>query len=281
MENNEQEQIAEQAGEKKAKPRRPRKKPENNIEAVETDTLESVIFGRNSVIEAMKAGRCIDKILIQKGDTEGSIVKIINDAKKSGIVVQEVEKAKLDALTNHEKHQGVFAYVAAHRYYALDEIMNDAKSKAEDPFVLILESIQDPQNLGAIIRTALNAGVHGIIIPKHRAVGLSAAVQKASAGAVEYMKVCKVTNIAQTIETLKSAGVWVACADMDGEIIYRENLKGPIGIVIGNEGGGVSKNVKSKCDFVVSIPMFGKIQSLNASVAAAVVCYEVVRQRRY
>ncbi|ONI45778.1 23S rRNA (guanosine(2251)-2'-O)-methyltransferase RlmB [Candidatus Epulonipiscioides gigas] len=232
-------------------------------------------------MEALKSGRCIDKILVQKGDNEGSIIKIINDAKKKGIVVQEVDKSKLDTLTNFDNHQGVFAYVAAHKYYTIEEMLNDAKSRNEDPFFLILEGIQDPHNLGAIIRSALNAGVHGVIIPKHRAVGLTAAVQKASAGATEYMKVCKVTNISQTIETLKSAGIWVACADMDGEIIYKENLRGPIGIVIGNEGSGVSRTVKSKCDFVVSIPMFGRIQSLNASVAAAIVCYEVVRQRRY
>lgn len=245
------------------------------------DIAPNVIFGRNSVIEAIKAGRSIDKILVQKGDVEGSIIKIISDAKKNGILVQEVEKSKLDDLTNFEKHQGVFAYVAAHTYYSLDEILNEAKLKNEDPFVLILESIQDPHNLGAIIRTALTAGVHGVIIPKHRAVGLSAVVEKASAGALEYLKVCKVTNISQTIELLKNSGIWVACADMSGEIIYKENLKGPIGIVIGSEGTGVSRNVKAKCDFVVSIPMFSNIQSLNASVAAGVICYEVVRQRKY
>ncbi len=245
------------------------------------DTATNVIFGRNSVIEAIKAGRSIDKILVQKGDVEGSIIKIIGDAKKNGILVQEVEKAKLDDLTNFEKHQGVFAYVAAHTYYSLDEILNEAKLKNEDPFVLILESIQDPHNLGAIIRTALTAGVHGVIIPKHRAVGLSAVVEKASAGALEYLKVCKVTNISQTIELLKNSGIWVACADMSGEIIYKENLKGPIGVVIGSEGTGVSRNVKANCDFVVSIPMFSNIQSLNASVAAGVICYEVVRQRKY
>ncbi|WP_249333302.1 MULTISPECIES: 23S rRNA (guanosine(2251)-2'-O)-methyltransferase RlmB [Zhenhengia] len=240
-----------------------------------------MLFGRNSVLEVLKSGRDIEKILVQKGQMEGSIKKIMGDAKQRGIVVQEVEKTKLDEMCNMEKHQGVVAYVSAHKYVEIDEILNDAKSKGEDPFILILENIQDPHNLGAIIRSAHNAGVHGIIISKRRAVGLTSTVSKASAGAIEYTKVAKVSNIAQTIEELKAKGIWVACADMDGEIIYTDNLRGPIGIVIGSEGEGVSKLVKSKCDFVVRIPMYGKVTSLNASVAASILAYEVVRQRYF
>lgn len=253
----------------------------NNDEKITEQLDENVLFGRNSIIEVLKSGRDIEKILIQSGATEGSIKKIIGEAKAKAIFVQEVSKQKLDELTNNEKHQGVMAYVAAHKYSTVEEILNDAKSKSEDPFVLILDNIQDPHNLGAIIRSAHNAGVHGIIIPKRRAVGLTSTVSKSSAGAIEYMKVAKVSNIAQTIEDLKSKGIWVACADMDGEIIYQDNLKGPIGIVIGSEGEGISKNVKNKCDFVVSIPMYGKVTSLNASVAASLLVYEVVRQRHF
>lgn len=242
---------------------------------------ENILFGRNSVLEVLKSGRDIEKILVQKGQMEGSIKKIMGDAKQRGIVVQEVEKTKLDEMCNMEKHQGVVAYVSAHKYVEIDEILNDAKSKGEDPFILILENIQDPHNLGAIIRSAHNAGVHGIIISKRRAVGLTSTVSKASAGAIEYTKVAKVSNIAQTIEELKAKGIWVACADMDGEIIYTDNLRGPIGIVIGSEGEGVSKLVKSKCDFVVRIPMYGKVTSLNASVATSILAYEVVRQRYF
>ena len=247
----------------------------------QADRDENIVFGRNAVIEILKSGRDIEKILIQSGQGEGSIKKIIGEAKSKGIVVQEVEKNKLDELSNMEKHQGVVAYAAAHQYATVEEILNDAKAKAEDPFILILDNIQDPHNLGAIMRSAHNAGVHGIIIPKRRAVGLTSTVAKSSAGAIEYMKVAKVANIAQTIEELKTKGIWVACADMDGEIIYKDNLRGPIGIVIGSEGEGISRNVKNKCDFVVSIPMYGKVTSLNASVAASVLVYEVVRQRYF
>ena len=260
------------------KPYNNRPMPKKNFEE-EVAIDENILFGRNSVLEVLKSGRDIEKILVQKGQLEGSIKKIIGDAKQRGIIVVETEKNKLDELCNMEKHQGVVAYVSAHKYVEIDEMLNDAKSKGEDPFILILENIQDPHNLGAIIRSAHNAGVHGIIISKRRAVGLTSTVSKASAGAIEYTKVAKVANIAQTIEELKSKGIWVACADMDGEIIYTDNLRGPIGIVIGSEGEGVSKIVKSKCDFVVKIPMYGKVTSLNASVAASILAYEVVRQR--
>ncbi|OOB78804.1 MAG: 23S rRNA (guanosine(2251)-2'-O)-methyltransferase RlmB [Epulopiscium sp. Nuni2H_MBin001] len=243
--------------------------------------IGNIIYGRHSVLEALKANRTIDKILVQQGETEGSIKKIIGDAKKSGILVQEVDKVKLDTISNYDKHQGVVAYVAAHMYYEIDDMLNDAQAKQEDPFLIILDNIQDPHNLGAIIRTAHACGAHGVIIPKHRAVGLTAVVSKASAGALEHIKIAKVTNIAQTVELLKTKNIWIACADMDGEVIFKENLKGPIGVIIGNEGEGISKNVKSKADFIISIPMHGKVASLNASVAAAIMCYEVVRQRAY
>jgi 23S rRNA (guanosine2251-2'-O)-methyltransferase len=253
-------------------------RPQQEAEPVQD---ENVIFGRNAVLEVLKSDRDIDKILVQKGEVEGSIRKIIGDAKQQGIVVQEVEKAKLDEVCSMEKHQGVVAFVAAKKYVEIDEMLNDAKAKGEDPFIVILDNIQDPHNLGAIIRSAHNAGVHGIIIPKRRAAGLTSTVAKTSAGALEYMKIAKVSNISQTIEDLKKKGIWVACGDMDGEIMYTDNMKGPIGIVIGSEGEGVSKNVKAKCDFVVSIPMYGKVSSLNASVAASLMVYEVVRQRNF
>lgn len=248
-------------------------------EAVEID--ENILYGRNAVMEALKGEREIDKILVQKGEKEGSVIKIISLAKSKAVVVQEVEKAKLDELTGREKHQGVLAYVAAHEYVEVEDILEDAKEKGEAPFVLILDNIQDPHNLGAIIRTAHNAGVHGIIIPKRRAVGLTGTVAKSSAGSLEYMKVAKVSNIVQTIRELKEKGLWIACADMDGKTLYEENLTGPIGIVVGSEGEGVSKLTKENCDYVVSVPMYGKVTSLNASVAASLMIYEVVRQRNF
>lgn len=241
----------------------------------------NILFGRNAVMEALKGEREIDKILIQKGEKEGSVIKIISSAKAKSIVVLEVEKSKLDELTGREKHQGVVAYVAAHEYVSVEEILEGAAEKGEQPFVLILDNIQDPHNLGAIIRTAHNAGVHGIIIPKRRAVGLTGTVAKSSAGALEYMKVAKVSNIVQTIRELKEKGLWIACADMDGKTLYEENLRGPIGIVVGSEGEGVSKLAKENCDYIVSVPMYGKVTSLNASVAASLMVYEVVRQRNF
>lgn len=241
----------------------------------------NLLFGRNSVMEALKGNREIDKILIQKGEKEGSVIKIISAAKARSIVVLEVEKSKLDELTGREKHQGVVAYVAAHEYVSVDAILAEAEEKGEQPFVLILDNIQDPHNLGAIIRTAHNAGAHGIIIPKRRAVGLTGTVAKSSAGALEYMKVAKVSNIVQTIRDLKEKGLWIACADMDGKTLYEENLTGPIGIVVGSEGEGVSKLTRENCDYIVSVPMYGKVTSLNASVAASLMVYEVVRQRNF
>lgn len=241
----------------------------------------NLLFGRNAVMEALKGNREIDKILIQKGEKEGSVIKILSSARAKSIVVLEVEKSKLDELTGREKHQGVVAYVAAHEYVSVKEILEEAEAKGEQPFVVILDNIQDPHNLGAIIRTAHNAGAHGVIIPKRRAVGLTGSVAKSSAGALEYMKVAKVSNIVQTIRDLKEKGLWIACADMDGKTLYEENLAGPIGIVVGGEGEGVSKLTKENCDYVVSVPMYGKVTSLNASVAASLMIYEVVRQRNF
>ena len=254
---------------------------EENKPEEERPIDENILYGRNAVIEALKAGRDIDKLMVQKGEKEGSIIKIVGEAKDKGIVIIEVEKAKLDDITNRERHQGVVAYAAAKSYVEIDEILQEAKDKNEQPFILILENIQDPHNLGAIIRSAHNAGVHGIIIPKRRAVGLSGTVAKSSAGAIEYMKVAKVTNIAQTIKELQEKGLWITCADMDGKMMYGEDLTGPIAIVVGSEGEGISKLIKESCDYVLSIPMYGQVASLNASVAASVMAYEVVRQRKF
>ncbi|TCT15724.1 23S rRNA (guanosine2251-2'-O)-methyltransferase [Natranaerovirga pectinivora] len=244
-----------------------------------SEELELVLEGRNAVLEALKSERSIDRILIQEGSQEGSIKKIIKDARTAQIVVNFVDKERIDGLSKTGKHQGVMAYVAAYNYASVEDILKKAEEKGEQPFVIILENIMDPHNLGAIIRTANIAGAHGIIIPKRRAVGLTATVAKTSAGAINYTPVAKVTNIARTIEELKEKGLWFACADMDGEVMYKVDLKGPIGLVIGSEGEGVSKNIREKCDFITSIPMKGEIESLNASVAAGVLAFEIVRQR--
>ncbi|MFP4698119.1 MAG: 23S rRNA (guanosine(2251)-2'-O)-methyltransferase RlmB [Eubacteriales bacterium] len=243
------------------------------------DSNELVIEGRNAVLEALKADRSIDKLLILEGSNEGSIKKIIKEARKKKIVVNFVDKERLDSLSLNSKHQGVIAYVAAYNYATVEEIINKAEEKGEQPFIIILDNIMDPHNLGAIIRTANIAGVHGVIIPKRRAVGLTATVAKTSAGALNYTLVAKVTNLSRTIEELKDKGLWFVCADMDGEVMYNIDLKGPIGLVVGSEGEGVSRNVKDKCDFIASIPQKGEINSLNASVATAVLSYEIVRQR--
>lgn len=240
---------------------------------------EFTIEGRNAVIEAYRAGRPIDKLFILDGCQDGPILTIKREAKAKQTPVKFVTKERLDQLSETGKHQGVIAYAAAYEYAEVSDILEKAKEKGEDPFIFILDNIEDPHNLGAIIRTANLAGAHGVIIPKNRAVGLTATVAKASAGALNYTPVAKVTNLSQTIEELKKEGLWFVCADMDGEIMYRQNLTGPIGLVIGNEGEGVGRLVKSKCDLVARIPMQGDIDSLNASVAAGVLAYEVVRQR--
>lgn len=240
---------------------------------------EFVIEGRNAVIEAFRAGKTVDKIFVQEHLKEGSMNTVIREAKKHDTVINYVKKERLDQMSETGKHQGVIAYIAAYQYATVDDILKKAEEKGESPFVVILDDIEDPHNLGAIIRTANLAGAHGVIIPKHRAAGLTATAVKASAGAINYTPVAKVTNISKTIEELKEKGLWFVCADMGGTTMYDLDLKGAIGLVIGNEGKGVSRLVKEKCDFVASIPVFGDIDSLNASVAAGVLAYEIVRQR--
>lgn len=243
-------------------------------------SVEDKIIGRNPVLEAIRSGRSIDKILVKKGKYEGSIVPIIKKAKDAGIIVQEVDKAKLDTLAEGGNHQGVIACVSAYKYSTVKDILDDARKNGEPPFVIICDKITDPHNLGAILRTANCVGAHGVIIPKRNSVGLNSAVAKTSAGAVEYTPVAKVTNIASTIDELKKEGMWIAAADMDGEEMYNIDLRGAVGLVIGSEGEGVSRLVKEKCDFIAAIPMEGCINSLNASVAAGVLVYEALRQRR-
>lgn len=237
------------------------------------------IEGRNTVIEAFRSGKPIDKVFILDGCQDGPIRTIVREAKKHDTIINFVSKERLDQISETGKHQGAIAYAAAYEYAEVEDMLALAKERGEDPFILLLDNIEDPHNLGAIIRTANLAGAHGVIIPKRRAVGLTATVAKTSAGALNYTPVAKVTNLAKTMEELKEKGLWFVCADMGGESMYRLNLKGPIGLVIGNEGEGVSRLVKEKCDFIASIPMKGDIDSLNASVAAGVLAYEIVRQR--
>ncbi len=240
---------------------------------------ETLIEGRNAVREAFRAGRTIDRLYVQEGLKDGPVLALIRMAKKSDAIVSYLAKERLDQISETGKHQGVIAQAAAYHYAELGDILKKAADKGEDPFLILLDNIEDPHNLGAIIRTANLAGAHGVIITKRRAVGLTAVVAKASAGAINYTPVAKVNNLSQTIETLKKEGIWFVCADMGGGVMYRQNLKGPIGLVIGNEGEGVSRLVKEKCDYSAAIPMHGEIDSLNASVAAGVLAYEIVRQR--
>ncbi len=240
---------------------------------------EYTIEGRNAVTEAFRSGKTIDKIFILDGCHDGAVNTIKTLARKQDTIINYVPKERLDQMSETGKHQGVIAFAAAYDYADVSDILNAAKEKGEPPFVIVLDEIEDPHNLGAIIRTANLCGAHGVIIPKRRAAGLTATVVKASAGAINYTPVAKVTNIAKTIEELKKEGLWFVCADMDGEVMYKHNLTGPIGLVIGNEGNGVSRLVKEKCDYIASIPMKGDIDSLNASVAAGVLAYEIVRQR--
>ncbi len=240
---------------------------------------EEKIEGRNAVIEAYRAGKTIDKLYILDGCQDGPVSTIRREAKKHQTPIKFVTRERLDQMSETGKHQGVIAIAAAYKYSEMEDIFALAELRNEDPFVLILDGIEDPHNLGAIIRTANLSGAHGVIIPKNRAVGLTATVAKASAGALNYTPVVKVTNISNTIEELKEKGLWFACADMGGTRMYDLNLKGPIGLVIGNEGSGVSRLVREKCDMIASIPMKGDIDSLNASVAAGILAFEVVRQR--
>lgn len=240
---------------------------------------EFTIEGRNAVIEAFRSGKTIDKLYVLDGCKDGPVMTIIREAKKTDTIIRYVDREILDRLSKTGHHQGVVANAAAYDYAEVEDILNAAREKGEPPFVFILDGIEDPHNLGAIIRTANLAGAHGVIIPKRRAVGLTATVAKTSAGALNYTPVAKITNLSATIEELKKEGLWFVCADMGGETMYNLNLTGPIGLVIGNEGEGVSRLVKEKCDYVASIPMKGNIDSLNASVAAGVLAYEIVRQR--
>lgn len=240
---------------------------------------EYTIEGRNAVTEAFRSGKTIDKLYVLDGCHDGAVNTIKALARKQDTIVNYVSKERLEQMSSTGKHQGVIAQAAAYEYAQVEDILQLAEEKEEVPFIFILDEIEDPHNLGAMIRTANLCGAHGVIIPKRRAAGLTAAVVKASAGAINYTPVAKVTNIAKTIESLKEKGIWFVCADMDGEVMYRHNLTGPIGLVIGNEGNGVSRLVKEKCDYIAAIPMKGDIDSLNASVAAGVLAYEIVRQR--
>ena len=240
---------------------------------------EFTIEGRNAVIEAFRSGRTIDKLYVQDGCQDGPVMTIKREAKKQDTIVKYVDKERLDQLSKTGKHQGVIAVAAAYSYAEVEDILKAAEDKGEPPFLFLLDNIEDPHNLGAIIRTANLAGAHGVIIPKNHAVGLTATVARTSAGALNYTPVAKVTNLSRTIEDLKKKGLWFVCADMGGTTMYQLDMRGPIGLVIGSEGDGVSRLVKEKCDMVASIPMKGDIDSLNASVAAGVLAYEIVRQR--
>ena len=241
--------------------------------------MSEQIEGRNAVLEAFRSGKCVDKLFILDGCQDGPVRTIARKARKKDTIINYVAKEILDQLSGTGAHQGVIAQVAAYEYAGVEDILAKAKEKGEDPFIFILDNIEDPHNLCAIIRTANLAGAHGVIIPKRRAVGLTSTVAKTSAGALNYTPVAKVTNLGHTIDELKEQGMWFVCADMGGETMYNLNLTGPIGVVIGNEGEGVSRLIREKCDFVASIPMKGDIDSLNASVAAGVLGYEIARQR--
>ena len=240
---------------------------------------ELTIEGRNAVIEAFRAGKTIDKLFVLDGCQDGPVRTILREAKKTDCIVNFVKKERLDQMSETGKHQGVIAYAAAYEYGTVEEMLENAKQKNEQPFLILLDNIEDPHNLGSIIRTAIQVVAHGVIIPKRRAVGLTATVAKASAGAINYTPVAKVTNLVKTMDELKKQGMWFVCGDMGGESMYSLDLTGPMGVVIGNEGEGVSRLVKENCDFVATIPMFGDIDSLNASVAMGVLSYEIVRQR--
>ena len=240
---------------------------------------ELKIEGRNPVIEAYRSGKTIDKLFVLDGCQDGPVKTITREARKQHTIISYVSKERLDQLSETHHHQGVIAIAAAYDYASVDDILAKAREKGEAPFIFLLDGIEDPHNLGAIIRTANLAGAHGVIIPKHRAVGLTATVARTSAGALNFTPVAKVTNLGAAMDELKKEGLWFVCADMKGEVMYRQNLTGPIGLVIGNEGEGVSRLMKENCDFVAGIPMKGDIDSLNASVAAGVLAYEIVRQR--
>ena len=241
--------------------------------------MENKIEGRNAVLEALRAGKPIDKLYVLDGCPDGPVRTIIREAKKGDTIINFVKKERLDQLSETGHHQGVIAMAASYEYATVEDILEKAREKGEAPFIFVLDNIEDPHNLGVMIRTANLAGAHGVIIPKRRAVGLTPTVARTSAGAINYTPVAKVTNLKQTMEQLKKEGMWFVCADMDGTPYYQMDLKGPMGLVIGNEGEGVSRLIKETCDFVASIPMKGDIDSLNASVAAGVLAFEIARQR--
>ncbi len=240
---------------------------------------ELLIEGRNVVIEAFRSGKTIDRLFVLDGCQDGPVNTILREAKKTGCIINFVKKERLDQLSVTGRHQGVIAYIAAYKYGTVEDMLKTANNRNEPPFFILLDNIEDPHNLGSIIRTANQAGAHGVIIPKRRASGLTAVVARASAGAINYTPVAKVTNMVKVIEDLKKQGMWFVCGDMDGETMYNLDLTGPIGLVIGSEGNGTSRLVKEKCDFIASIPMSGDIGSLNASVAMGILSYEIVRQR--
>lgn len=258
---------------------KPVKRFENREDPEKDENAENILEGRNPIREALKAGRHIERLLVAQGEIQGSVKEIVYDAKANGAIIQEVERTRLDRISITGAHQGIIAYVAVKEYVSIEDILDYAKQKGEDPFIVILDGICDPQNLGAIIRTSECAGVHGVIIPQRRASGLTPVVAKCSAGAIEYMRVARVTNISQVIEKLKKEGVWVYGASMEGKNYSRVNMTGPCAIVIGNEGEGLSQLVKRSCDCLVSLPQLGKIDSLNASVAAGILIYDCLRQK--
>jgi 23S rRNA (guanosine2251-2'-O)-methyltransferase len=249
---------------------------ENNAQSERDSNL---IIGRNAVSEALRSGRNIDTLLVVRGERNGSVGRIIAECKEKGVVIKEVDKKKLDFMCGQGNHQGVAAYAAVHEYSSVEDIFALAEERGEAPFIILCDELEDPHNLGAIIRTAETAGAHGIIIPKRRNASLTWAVGKASAGAVEYVPVARVGNLASTIDDLKKRGLWVYTADMDGQNWCETDFSGPVALVVGSEGNGVSRLIREKSDFVVSLPMKGKITSLNASVAAGILMYEVSRQR--
>ena len=241
--------------------------------------MSDMIEGRNAVLEAFRSGRCVDKLFVLDGCQDGPVRTIIREARKKDTIINFVPKERLDQLSETKSHQGVIAQVAPYEYSTVEEIMARAEKKGEAPFLILLDNVEDPHNLGAVIRTANLAGAHGVIIPKRHSAGLTSVVAKTSAGALNYTPVARVTNLVRTMEDLKEKGIWFVCADMDGQTMYDLDLTGPIGLVIGNEGEGVSRLVKEACDFTASIPMRGDIDSLNASVAAGVLAFEIVRQQ--
>ncbi len=251
----------------------------DTAEVIDTKIENPAIEGRNAVLEAFRSGKTVDKLFILDGCQDGPVRTILREAKKTDTIINFVSKERLDQMSETKKHQGVIAHAAAYKYATVEDMLVKAEEKGEAPFLILLDGIEDPHNLGSIIRTANQAGAHGVIIPKRRAVGLTPTVSKASAGAINYTPVAKVTNLVKTMEELKKKGMWFVCGDMDGESMYKLDLTGPMGVVIGNEGEGVSRLVKENCDFVSSVPMFGDIDSLNASVAMGVLSYEIVRQR--